>query len=443
MLILKGLYQFRWVFFGALMISGMMFAPWSLKSWQAEFAWWIGLLGVGLIWVLIESRRVTGSGPWVVERPSWVRWTESALLTSLFALLYFGPDWIWSPMLRWINDLFACAGAEAGKWHFYSWIYTCAVLIFGIRSLTKYRRSVTQTKRMVCLISVQLLFAFFLPILIPAWLDKTISFNLDIKYFWPLNSTFFEPNNLDAMLASGALGRLALIWGVVMFLVITPWATYRWGKGWYCAYVCGCGALAETVGDVVRHYNQPNQNAWKWERVVIYLVLGWVALSTIVVLGGYMFETQTLFGISIYAVFARPYAFWVSSLFSGVLGVGFYPILGNRFWCRYGCPLAAYMGWIQKWKSRFRIETDAASCISCGACTAACEMGINVHDYAEQGERIQRAACVGCGMCEMACPRSAIFLTDSPWENHGLAPSSNPIHFADGKFEISSGSDVN
>lgn len=266
---------------------------------------------------------------------------------------------------------------------------------------------------------------------------------MDIKYFWPLNSTFFEPNNLDAMLASGALGRLALIWGVVMFLVITPWATYRWGKGWYCAYVCGCGALAETVGDVVRHYNQPNQNAWKWERVVIYLVLGWVALSTIVVLGGYMFETQTLFGISIYAVFARPYAFWVSSLFSGVLGVGFYPILGNRFWCRYGCPLAAYMGWIQKWKSRFRIETDAASCISCGACTAACEMGINVHDYAEQGERIQRAACVGCGMCEMACPRSAIFLTDSPWENHGLAPSSNPIHFADGKFEISSGSDVN
>ena len=34
----------------------------------------------------------------------------------------------------------------------------------------------------------------------------------------------------------------------------------------------------------------------------------------------------------------------IGAIFSGVIGVGFYPLLGSRVWCRFGCPLAAILG---------------------------------------------------------------------------------------------------
>ena len=48
--------------------------------------------------------------------------------------------------------------------------------------------------------------------------------------------------------------------------------------------------------------------------------------------------------------------------FSGVIGVGFYPIMGSRVWCRFGCPMAALLGMQQKFFSRFRITTNGSQC---------------------------------------------------------------------------------
>lgn len=42
------------------------------------------------------------------------------------------------------------------------------------------------------------------------------------------------------------------------------------------------------------------------------------------------------------------YGFLIGSAFSGVIGVGFYPLLGSRVWCRFGCPMAAILGIQQK-----------------------------------------------------------------------------------------------
>jgi ferredoxin len=38
-------------------------------------------------------------------------------------------------------------------------------------------------------------------------------------------------------------------------------------------------------------------------------------------------------------------------------------------------------------------------CTSCGNCSAYCEMGIDVRQYAMANQFFKRAACVGCGMC--------------------------------------------
>ena len=89
------------------------------------------------------------------------------------------------------------------------------------------------------------------------------------------------------------------------------------------------------------------------------------------------------------------YGFGVGAAFSGVLGVGFYPRLGSRVWCRFGCPMAAILGLQQRLFSRFRITTNGGQCISCGNCSAYCEMGIDVRAYAQKGQNIVRSSCVG------------------------------------------------
>ena len=120
----------------------------------------------------------------------------------------------------------------------------------------------------------------------------------------------------------------------------------------------------------------------------------------------------------------KVYGFLVGSAFAGVIGVGFYPLLGNRVWCRFGCPMAGYMGIIQRFKSKFRITTNGAQCISCGNCSTYCEQGIDVRAYAQKGENIVRASCVGCGICAAVCPRGVLKLENGPEDGRF---DSNPL----------------
>src|SRR4029450_12100825 len=78
--------------------------------------------------------------------------------------------------------------------------------------------------------------------------------------------------------------------------------------------------------------------------------------------------------------------------------------MGTRVWCRFGCPMAALLGLIQKF-GRFRITVKKDMCIACGNCSTYCEMGIDVRAYAQANQDVKRAACVGCGMCAHVCPR--------------------------------------
>ncbi|MCJ7757914.1 MAG: 4Fe-4S binding protein, partial [Gillisia sp.] len=125
------------------------------------------------------------------------------------------------------------------------------------------------------------------------------------------------------------------------------------------------------------------------------------------------------------------YGFLIGSIFSGVIGTGFYPIFGNRVWCRFGCPMAAILGFQQRLFSKFRITTNGGQCISCGNCSTYCEMGIDVRAYAQKGENIVRSSCVGCGICSAVCPRGVLKL-----ENGSMDGRINPN-------EILLGNDVN
>ena len=130
------------------------------------------------------------------------------------------------------------------------------------------------------------------------------------------------------------------------------------------------------------------------------------------------------------------YGFLIGSAFAGVVGTGFYPLMGNRVWCRFGCPLAGYFGLIQRFRSKFRITTNGGQCISCGNCSTYCEMGIDVRSYAQKGQNIVRASCVGCGVCAAVCPRGVLRLENGSVDIAERTTELKAIHISKSKIEL-------
>lgn len=327
-----------------------------------------------------------------------------AYLIGFYILLYWFPQYIVKAISLADPVSHFLRRQPADRWFMYGFLYTLAVGVMGIRMWIKYRHNRYHQIRTLSVIFFQLAFAF----LIPSLLERLNQPSMDFKNAWPLNYSFFMDWNLDHLLNSGTLGIFMLFWGVLLSLVIVPVLTYFFGKRWYCSWVCGCGGLAETLGDPFRQLSSKKLIAWRIERFSIHGVLVFSVVMTVMQLANY-FSHGSLFGSYTWRV-NQAYSFFIGSIFAGVIGTGFYPLMGNRVWCRFGCPLAAGMGIIQKFKSRFVITTNGSQCISCGNCSAYCEMGIDVRWYAQRKQNIVRASCVGCGVCAAVCPRGVLRL---------------------------------
>ncbi len=342
------------------------------------------------------------------------------LITGLFLiifyiLLYFFPQYItnWVLMVDPLSK--ALSGNPASQWFLYGTLYTVVMIIMGVRMLIKYRHNRYQLIRTGSVMFFQTSFAF----LIPEFLVRLNQPYMDLKNAWPLNYTFFYGYNIDNMVGGGtpfaiaswstSVGTIMFVWGVILTLVLVPLLSYFYGKRWYCSWVCGCGGLAETLGDPYRQLSDKSLRAWKIERYVVHGVLVFAVIMTGMVLYTYWTNSASVLGFNSYSVRSW-YGFFVGSMFAGVVGTGFYPIMGNRVWCRFGCPLAAILGIVQRFKSRFRITTNGGQCISCGNCSTYCEMGIDVRWYAQRGQNVVRASCVGCGICAAVCPRGVLRL---------------------------------
>ena len=338
----------------------------------------------------------------------WLGILTGSLLIGFYIILYWFPylltEWIVisNDFSLWIS------GNPSSQWFVYGLFYTLVVIVMGVRMWMKYRHSNYHKVRTFSVIFFQFAFAF----LIPNLLSKNQLPAIDLKNMWPLDYSFFFEYRLDHLISHGVFGYFLLVWGIVLFVIGVPIMTYFYGKRWYCSWVCGCGGLAETLGDPYRQLSDKSVKAWKIERYLIHFVLVFAIIMTTLVLYTYFTGESQLLGLDSYKVRAW-YGFFIGSAFAGVVGTGFYPLMGNRTWCRFGCPLAAYMGIVQRFKSRFRITTNGGQCISCGNCSTYCEQGIDVRSYAQKGENIVRASCVGCGVCASVCPRGVLKLENA------------------------------
>ena len=371
-----------------------------------------------------------------------VGWCLGIILTGFYVLIYWFPSLLGlgengsanSGLVAFFDPLsLVLNGKVASQWFVYGTLYTLCIVALGYKFILKYRHNRYQIIRTIVVMVSQFFLAYFIPEILEGLNSDKAYFAKDIKNMWPLNYYFFDSWHLDNMKNGGTMGMIYLVWGIALFLIVTPIITYFVGKRWYCSFVCGCGGLAETAGDSFRHLSSKKTSAWKFERYIIHSVLLFAILMTAAVLYNYFTNTSTIFGLDTYTWIRQPYGFLIGAAFSGVIGVGFYPMLGSRVWCRFGCPLAAYMGIFQRFKSRFRITTNGGQCISCGNCSNSCEMGIDVRAYAQKGENIVRASCVGCGICSAVCPRGVLKLENGAEEDR---INSNPISIGNNGIKL-------
>lgn len=337
----------------------------------------------------------------------WRRYALFALailsVGAFYILKKFAPGVVMVPAPEWLG----LPGNEWDLGSLYPLIYTLIVAGFGARAIWRWKKlrwrvhsqyGGQQTLRLASLIFFQTVFFFLVPLFIVkdwrAW---------GLLYPWPL---VFHPGTLPHFQASAFWWW----WSLGLVFLALPVAVYFHGKK-YCTWVCGCGGLAETLGDHWRHYSPKGVGNTRKERQ-LYFVTGFAAVATVLVAAGWNFSVA---GVSV----SQVYEYTVDLFLIAIIPVALYAFMGGKIWCRYWCPVVGVMnlvdGGLRKLRgasqgSQFRISADKHRCITCNLCTRYCEVGVDVMRFAVKGEPfgMWNSSCIGCGVCIHVCPTDVL-----------------------------------
>lgn len=326
-----------------------------------------------------------------------------------FYLIYKYPTWF-VPEAE-VASTFYWFGKSTSFW--YNTVYTAIVCVICGRVLwrgtTPYGKdkakpiSPYQKKKFISIFTSQLVFFYLIPFFLPVLIGT--------KPFW---GDTYAPLNKDAYVY--AYNGFTSMGGFFYVFVVVPLSVWFFGKR-YCSWFCACGNLAEAIG-VTRWGNK-----WVTERTPrgpVSKKLEWIQyafLAFAIVFGLMLF-------LDAWRIIAAPglieglrhfQDLAVDLMFGALIGVGAYPFLGTRIWCRYGCPLAGMMRLHGKFaKSKFQVIANDR-CKGLNLCTTQCPMGIDVASYAHKSKiptlgsfGLQNSPCIGCGGCIDICPVQAL-----------------------------------
>lgn len=359
---------------------------------------------------------------WLAESGSW--WRRRGWFP------YNVPEW-WASLGEAFNNpahLLGTMKVSLGEPGFYySLVYCLCVVFFGIDRIRR-RRTPYVKWQTITLALIQVVPLFLLPYIVLPWMGHNGAFAPGTWSGWIADEFFPRASYGHGREYWRAFGLILawplFIWNVftsqplwgwlilsfVQTFVIIPAIVYFWGKGAYCGWICSCGALAETLGD--RHRWKMPHGPW-WNRLnmlgqaflafafvlLIFRALGWAMgpRSWPARTFSYLFDDIPLVN----------YVWFVDLFWAGVLGVGLYFWFSGRVWCRFACPLAAWMHIVHRF-SRFRILADKKKCISCNVCTSVCHQGIDIMSFANKGEPMADPQCVRCSACVQMCPTGVL-----------------------------------
>ena len=283
--------------------------------------------------------------------------------------------------------------------------YSVLIVVFGLLAMRRHPGP-DQRRRYGSLMGFQAVFLFGLPELIaPLLIDRPWKlYALSVP--WPLSLWSL----VDAPSWAGGSFGAALGWliaGALISFVAIPLYVKRQGLR-FCSYLCGCGGLAETVGDLWRSLAPRGQMAKRAEAAGRWILLAAVPVTLLILNDAWGLVAPGALSSS--KEFAqRWYGLVVDFGLASVIGVALYPALGNRVWCRFFCPLRAWMEELSKRLSRIAIRADDR-CIGCEQCSVHCQMGIDVMKFAQRRLDLtnQNSACIQCGICVEVCPMQVL-----------------------------------
>ncbi|MGE5180089.1 MAG: NAD(P)-binding domain-containing protein [Bacteroidota bacterium] len=317
---------------------------------------------------------------------------------------------------RTLLGTLAISAASPSFW--YTLAYSLIVVTFGIRRIRR-RRTPYVTAQTSTLAAIQVLPLFLLPeVVLPLLghngllprgvadaLFPAVTYGHGREYWrayglilaWPLDVyNVFNHEPLGWWLAISAVQTLVLI----------PLGIWFFGKGFYCGWICSCGALAETLGDTHRH-KMPHGPGWNRLNLAGQVVLATAVLLLLIRIAGWVLPQGNAADRIFDPFLKTPYKWGIDVFLAGVLGYGLYFWFSGRVWCRFFCPLAALMHVYARF-SRFAIVPDKKKCISCNVCTSVCHQGIDVMNFANKGEPMRDPECVRCSACVHDCPTGVL-----------------------------------
>jgi ferredoxin len=291
-------------------------------------------------------------------------------------------------------------GLDPSFW--YSLAYTIVMVIFGVAAMRRWRTR-HQHLRYASLLFFQVVFFLIVNLAAPRLAGTDAWRAWGLYQPWPL---FF---NTFYWLPPGAVGWFFAGFGVFLVVVFMPLMARYHGKR-FCTWICGCGGLAETLGDRVRHLTPkgPRSRAWELQNLVL---LGWAVAA--------LFATFTAFRGDPWNPISRLYSQIVDFWLVAVIPIALYPFYGGKVWCRYWCPLAAYNQVLSRWFGKLKIASND-KCISCTECSRYCQVGVDVMSFAKNQQPFDNtnSSCIHCGICIDVCPMGVLSFTSSDGKVH-------------------------
>lgn len=219
---------------------------------------------------------------------------------------------------------------------------------------------------------------------------------------FPVTLYYFSPALILNAGLHGIINGSFLVF-LLLFLLSIPFGRV------FCGWICPAGGLQECLFSVSE--KRPRQG---WRNGIKYAVWG-IWMSGVILcyfLGGgirgvdLLYETEG--GISVSSL--QSYL-----IYYGILCLIIIPALvgGKRAFCHYFCWMAPFMVLGGKIRRLFRLPSlriraeQAERCVSCGQCSRACPMGIDVAGQIRKGG-VSSDACILCGACADRCPHKVI-----------------------------------
>jgi thioredoxin reductase/NAD-dependent dihydropyrimidine dehydrogenase PreA subunit len=285
--------------------------------------------------------------------------------------------------------------------YLYSLAYTIVMGVFGWLAFKRWagiaRDGRYQTWRFASLVAFQVVFFLVANVVAVQAMSIQHAWRAWGLYQpWPLFfNTFHWWNTSDPrVVLYGFIGA-----GLLGTFVAIPLASRKHGKR-FCTWICGCGGLAETLGDRWRHLSPKGKRSRAWEFQGAVILVG-AAIATLVTVG--------MFGSRADNAWALAYSYLVDFWLVAVIPIALYPFFGGKVWCRYWCPLAAWNQILARWYGRLRIKANE-KCISCTMCSRYCQVGVDVMAFAKSQEAFdnRNSTCIHCGICIDVCPMDVL-----------------------------------